>query len=551
MTTLKGNLASADTYLYPDDDLGSLPLHFCLATPRNGMPGFQVMIASEGPAILSTLDTRFSPEIYRLRAIPVEYNTGDGKEQGGAMVLQERPAVRPAYATRLAPFMAYDCLEPAPSGKIMAESGRCGWYVCFKPVVGLEPGIYSIPLRITSAEGEHEVTVEITVYDVMIPESDFQVTNWFSLDAISRNHDVAYGTPAYFAVLRRYADAMKRARQTCYYLGLDDRCIASRDPMTFDFTFLQPLIEVFREAGLRTLEIGPLLSRGFRPDGTPDMYTDTFRCAGDPAIPFESLEGYALTSKFLQTLASFLRDIGLDQDVIFHIHDEPDIHVPDEACLASRRRQYYQAVCMLKKHLPMARVIEAVGSADFLGGIDIWVPGTPALEAKQAVFDALRRTGDSIWTYVCCGPEGFWLNRFLDKPVLQSRLLFWGCAAYRLAGYLHWGFNQFPEGMDPYVATACYNPTGIGTSFPCGDAFLVYPGQDGPSLSLRLEAQRRGAEDVALLQAFLKQDPQACDALIAEIFTNNYTYNDDPSHFAQIYERLLAAMGIWNNRTTD
>ena len=237
-----------------------------------------------------------------------------------------------------------------------------------------------------------------------------------------------------------------------------------------------------------------------------------------------------------------LHAIDLDQDVIFHIHDEPDIHVPDEACLASRRRQYYQAVCMLKKHLPKARVIEAVGSATFLGGIDIWVPGTPAYEAKPAVFDELRRTGDSVWTYVCCGPEGFWLNRFLDKPVIQSRLLFWGCAAYRLAGYLHWGFNQFPEGMDPYVATACFNPTGIGTSFPCGDAFLVYPGQDGPSLSLRLEAQRRGAEDVALLQAFLKRDPQACDKLIAEIFTNNYTYDDDPNHFADVYERLLSAM---------
>ena len=542
MATLKGRLVSADTYLYPDDDLDSLPQRFHLATPRNGMPGFQVVVACQGPATLTIADSRLNPEIYRLRAIPVEYNTGDGKEQGGAMVLQERPAVCPAYATRLAPFHVYDCLESAPSGQVMSESGRCGWYVCFEPKTDLEPGVYSIPLHITCVEGEHAMTVEITVYDVLIPPSDFDVTNWFSLDAISRCHDVKYGTPAYFTVLRRYADAMKRARQTCFYLGIDDHCIVSREPMTFDFTYLQPLIDVFRAAGLSTLEIGPLLSRGFRTDGSPDMYTDTFRCISDPAISFESIEGYALTSKLLQALASFLHAIDLDQDVIFHIHDEPDIHVPDEACLASRRRQYYQAVCMLKKHLPKARVIEAVGSATFLGGIDIWVPGTPAYEAKPAVFDELRRTGDSVWTYVCCGPEGFWLNRFLDKPVIQSRLLFWGCAAYRLAGYLHWGFNQFPEGMDPYVATACFNPTGIGTSFPCGDAFLVYPGQDGPSLSLRLEAQRLGAEDVALLQAFLKRDPQACDKLIAEIFTNNYTYDDDPNHFADVYERLLSAM---------
>ena len=110
---------------------------------------------------------------------------------------------------------------------------------------------------------------------------------------------------------------------------------------------------------------------------------------------------------------------------------------------------------------------------------------------------------------------------------------------YGVDGYLHWGWNQFVGVPNPFERTACRNTTGIGTDFPCGDAFIVYPGEDGPWISLRFEAERRGAEEACLLKALREKDPQAHDALIARVFTGFSEYNDDPALLEQVHEELL------------
>ena len=43
---------------------------------------------------------------------------------------------------------------------------------------------------------------------------------------------------------------------------------------------------------------------------------------------------------------------------------------------------------------------------------------------------------------------------------------------------------------------------------PCGDSSLLYPGVDGPNIGMRMEAQRRGAEDAALWQLLREKDEQ-------------------------------------------
>lgn len=178
----------------------------------------------------------------------------------------------------------------------------------------------------------------------------------------------------------------------------------------------------------------------------------------------------------------------------------------------------------------------------FRGALDIWVPTTSGYEAEQQSFDHMRESGDEVWSYVCCEPEGRWLNRFLDQKVIHSRLLFWGFERNRIAGFLHWGFNQFPEGMNPFVATSCHNPTGLGTNFPCGDAFIVYPGGDGPWLSMRLEAERRGTEDLELLRLLRERNPYLHDRLITQVFRSNSDYTDDEALFDDIYRQLLEAL---------
>lgn len=535
---MNGIITEKEVFLYPDSPCRELPDSVRVVMAQNGKPGIQLLLRTEGKeAVLELESDSFVPEWYRMHKVPVEYNTGDGQEQGGAMVILKDE--KPSYAVRKAPFWVYDCLEPSQDGRIEVQDGLAAAYFCLCPSKDIEPGEYTLTLKAKLEEGTYSCRIQVQVYHVRIPEETFGVTNWFSLNAVSRFHHVQQGTPEFAEMLDRYIQTMRRVRQNMFYFELDEACVKSRNPYEFDFEYLRPMIEAFFRSGMKTLEIGPLLSRGFTENREPDMYTDTFKCAMAPEIPLESEEGYQITSLFIASLAGFLKKYGWESKTVFHIHDEPDVHYPDERTLEERRRQYYMAAGMLKKYLPQTKIIEAVKTTKFRGAVDIWVPVTSSYEEEKKDFDALVDLGEEVWTYVCCVPEGNWLNRFLDDAVLHSRLLFWGCEKNRLTGYLHWGWNQFQMGMDPFKGTSCPNHTGIGTNFPCGDAFLVYPGSDGPWLSMRLEAQRRGAEDLELLKLLREKDLKIHDQLIEEVYINNYTYQDDESVFQRVYERLL------------
>lgn len=534
--TSYGVISAMEEFFYPDMDSAPLPRQISTAMPLNGRPGIQLLLQTKEPVLSARLESGdFEGEFFCMKAVPVEYNTGDGREQGGAMVLEQRPLKKPEYATRLAPFRVYDCLRPAPDGNIQVEDGIAALYLCLVPGPGTGPGLYTAKLVV----GEYACLITVRVYDAVIPENTFPVTNWFSLEAVCRCHGLKKDTPAYYGMVRRYARAMRRIHQNMFYIELDESCVTGRSPYTFDFEYLRPLIEIFFEEGMQYMELGTLLSRGFLPEGGPDMYTDSFKCAMAPHISLDTPLGYEITVRFVQALAEFLKGNGWQDKVFFHVHDEPDIHFKDEHTLKERKRQYYLAAGILRKYLPGVRIIEAVATPEFRGGVDIWVPGTPGYEEHKEEFDRLIGLGEEVWAYVCCGPEGNWLNRFLDFAVLKGRLLFWGCAKNRLGGFLHWGFNQFQMGMDPFTGTSCPNHTGIGTNFPCGDSFLVYPGTDGPWPGMRMEAARRGAEDAALLKELLQQNPAAHDRLVEKVFCSNTEYNSSPEVFAKVYEELL------------
>lgn len=536
--SFSGFLTPHEEFLFPDTPCGNLPSSLRIAMPKNGRPGIQLLLKTSSAQIQARLEGA-DAEWYCMKAVPVEYNTGDGQEQGGAMVIS--PDEKPDYAIQKAPFHVFDCLKPSPDGRIEVCNGLAALYFC--PVLAPDAvsGEHTVVLYIEADEGVYQCTITLCVYDVHIPQESFQVTNWYCTKSIERLHAVKYGTSEFYDMLRRYADSMRRVRQTMFFVTLDERCIKNREAAEFDFEHLTREIEVFFESGMHTLEIGGLLSRGFLPDGKPDMYTDTFKCALAPDLPIESEKGYYFTTRMVQQLAAFLKKHNWDNRLVVHVHDEPDVHYPNDAALSERRRQYYLAVGILKKYLPNAKVIEAVKTDLFRGGVDIWVPVTEAYEEKKKQFDALTEMGEEVWTYVCCAPEGHWLNRFLDKPVLESRILMWGCEQNRLAGYLHWGFNQFIHLPNPFEATSCGNPTGIGTNFPCGDAFLVYPGDEGPWISMRLEAERRGTEDLELLRLLRTANPQKHDELMEQAFTDNRHFIKDPKAFSELHEQLLQA----------
>ena len=72
-------------------------------------------------------------------------------------------------------------------------------------------------------------------------------------------------------------------------------------------------------------------------------------------------------------------------------------------------------------------------------------------------------------------------------------------------GFLQWGFNfwfsnlSFRQDLIPFVITDCCG------SFPSGDAFLVYPGMEGPIDSIRGMVLREAMQDLRALRELEKK----------------------------------------------
>lgn len=248
-----GAISAREEFFYPDTPLCALPDSLSLAAPGNGRPGVQLLVKTDAKALCARLQSeQYDAEFFCMKAIPVEYNTGDGEDQGGAMVLEQRPAQKPWYATRLAPFAVYDCLKPSPDGRIETENGVAALYVCLVPKPGAPAGECAAVLSL----GGYSCTLRIRRYGVTIPQDTFPVTNWFSVEAICRMHHVASGTPEFYDMARRYARAMRRAHQNIFYIELDSSCIVCREPWTFCFDAWKPLIQCFFDEGMQRMELG-------------------------------------------------------------------------------------------------------------------------------------------------------------------------------------------------------------------------------------------------------------------------------------------------------
>ena len=82
-TRTNGAISAQEEFFYPDMALAPLPAELHLAMPRNGRPGVQLLVETDEPRLTASLESAdFTPEFFCELAVPVEYNTGDGVEQG-------------------------------------------------------------------------------------------------------------------------------------------------------------------------------------------------------------------------------------------------------------------------------------------------------------------------------------------------------------------------------------------------------------------------------------------------------------------------------------
>jgi len=141
-----------------------------------------------------------------------------------------------------------------------------------------------------------------------------------------------------------------------------------------------------------------------------------------------------------------------------------------------------------------AGVDESYGLASSLGGLDnlVYCPLMKRYDGERAA--RARARGNRVWWYAVRWP--------IEDPLMRSRLIPWMTLKAQADGFLVWCLNRWATNDHPIGSRieANWNAELDGVE-PHSSAMLVYPGENGPLSSLRLENLRLGIQDYDLLKA--------------------------------------------------
>lgn len=418
------------------------------------------------------------------------------------------------------PGLCPDPLYDEPRAHVGPESNGVFWISLVVPE-NASPGVHEVRVKLT-LENRYgyvdftrpepvtiEMPVRVDVRPLVIkPRRDFPVTNWISADSIwewyrikpcgeefwrlaeayirnlvSHGVDVIY-TPLFnirHEILERPAQLLKVKR-------------TGSDRYEFDFGDVHRWVAIAKEAGANHLEWPHL----FTPAPTSARHPQRIFERDDEAIgpmlwPPEiaaTSDAYrAFLAQFLPAFKAFLEEEEILDRSLFHCADEPDGDV--------QMADYRKARALLAEMAPWMEVMDAMSDPRFATErlSDMPIPSiTTAPAFTQADCPA--------WTYFCCGPRDRYLQRLLDTPLSKIRMAGWLFYKLGARGFLHWGYNYWfvfctSQIGDPFADASVSAWPGM----PYGDAFVVYPGPDGPLDSIRWEVFAESLQDYALLQS--------------------------------------------------
>jgi len=425
--------------------------------------------------------------------------------------------------------------------KLVAFQWRSLW-VEFDPRGQLPAGRYPIRVAFTDANGRELASVEqiVEVLDAELPKQALIHTEWFHYDCLADWYRVEPLGERHWELIERYletaaAHGMNMVLTPLFTPPLDTKVGGERPTVqlvkvterdggyAFDFSLLKRFVDMARALGIDYFEMSHLFTQ-WGATAAPKIMAESegrLRRIFGWDTDASGSAYRAFLDSFLPELVRVLHAWGIADRCVFHISDEPQLHQLDS---------YRAARDIVQPHLQGFRMIDALSDYAFYaeGVVKTPIPATDHIEP----FLAAEVPG--LWTYYCCAQYRSVSNRFMAMPSRRSRIIAVQWYKYRIAGFLHWGYNfwntQFSlKAIDPYAVTDA------GCAFPSGDAFLVYPGEDGrPVASIRLKVLREALNDLRAMQLLERLASRELVMEILEDGVRPITFADYPRDDAYI-----------------
>lgn len=374
-------------------------------------------------------------------------------------------------------------------------------------------GEYDIKVILKNNEFCGESVFNIEIIDAVLPKQELIFTQWFHSDCVADAHNVEIDSDKHWTLLEKYIktaadNGINMLLTPVFTLPLDTQIGGERPTFqlvgvkydggySFDFTKLEKWIDICLKNGIEYFEISHLFTQ-WGAKCTPKI--EVFE-KGEVIKKFgwhinSDDESYVeFIDSFLPSLTAFLKEKGIAEKTYFHISDEPN---------EEHLKSYEKARSLVKKHLEGFKIIDALSDIEFYkkGLIDIPVPGTDHIELF------LNEDIEERWTYYCCGQAKKVANRFFAMPSARNRVI--GAQLYKfdIKGFLQWGYNFYYSKLSKRVINP-YATTDADGAFPSGDAFSVYPYEDGVSESLRLKVFKDALQDMRAMKLLEKYKGKA------------------------------------------
>jgi hypothetical protein len=427
-------------------------------------------------------------------------------------------------------------------GSLSLEPGRAQpvWLTLHVPSEA-KPGSYRGTVVIADGDDRVELAYTVEVAAAALPEErSLKITNWFWADERVTKHfgvDAAY-SESWWGMIEGFVQNQWAHRQNVFWLRPYEwacRFSAYSGQLKIDFSRFDRWCQILRKLGGEFRLEGPFLTMRDGYDATFEIPVPVvvgnrvdvrrLRCDDPRVEPF--------LRQFLREYSAHVKAQGMSGRVMIHIGDEP--HGPQMA-------DYARIASIAHRCAPGLPIIEALDVSKEYGffdeHVDVWVPQLGRYDAHIDTIRARREAGKQVWNYTCLFPRGRYPNRFVDYPLLKTRVLHWMNYRWDLGGYLHWGWNAWTP--DPF--NDLEPEWGGGSTLPAGDAFIVYPGATGVLDSVRYEQMLEGIQDYELLKMLGERDSAKAKAIAAEAAPTFTEYVREPAQFRKLRERMLKGL---------
>ncbi|MBO4734724.1 MAG: DUF4091 domain-containing protein [Clostridia bacterium] len=390
------------------------------------------------------------------------------------------------------------------------DSYQSLWFTVNENGKPIKPGKYSITvLFYKSADKECAGREKLTlnVLDAALPKQSLFYTNWFHCDCHADTYGVKVFSERFFEIMRSFVTEAAKHGMNMILLPaftppLDTTIGKERKTVQlvrveykygeyiFDFSLTKKYIDLCRECGIKYFEHSHLFTQ-WGAQSAPKIIA---KVGGKHKRIFgwdtdaRSEEYICFLKSYLRELKGFLAKVGIYENILFHISDEPDIMFIS----------YYENA---KKTI--GKEIKDYMCGDALSHFEYYERGLtkkPIVIVNSKEMKKFVDSCDDYWVYYTGGQlrEGC-SNRVISTTSARNRIIGLQMYVGGAKGFLHWGYNYYYGVLSHGLFNPAVNPCGY--NHLAGTSYVVYPGIKGEAIpSLRMKVFYEGLNDYRALQ---------------------------------------------------